>query len=159
MVQAKYLIVGHGRHGKDTVAELLGFKFSSSSWQIANLIYNSLKPKYNSVTECYDDRHNNRELWFNWITNYNTPDRCRLAREILSTNDCYVGMRRKEEFLATKRFFDLTIWVDATDRLPLEPLSSMTITRAMCDIVIDNNGSPRQLQIKCWRLKGCLNIK
>ncbi len=61
------LIIGHGRHGKDTLAELIqvytGFTFKSSSESAAEIfIYDALKEKYGykSFIECYEDRHNHR---------------------------------------------------------------------------------------------------
>ena len=63
----KLLIIGHGRHGKDTVCEILkesyGFNFrSSSDFCAEKLVYPLLKDlyNYNSYQEAYADRHNHR---------------------------------------------------------------------------------------------------
>jgi len=150
----KILICGHGRHGKDTVAEILelhfGFRYSSSSnWCSEHVVFPKLKHKYNYVTieQCYEDRVNHRSEWFDIISEYNSPDRTTLGRAILAEGDIYVGLRNKAEMWALRntRVFDISIWIDALDRLPPEDESSMTIEPWMCDFWIDNNGSPDEL--------------
>jgi hypothetical protein len=77
----KLLVIGHGRHGKDTVCEMLrddyGYTFESSSRFCSKLfIYNDLKDKYGYANEeeCYADRHNHRAEWYDAICAYNVPD-------------------------------------------------------------------------------------
>src|SRR5690606_30083610 len=96
----KLLVVGHMRHGKDTFAEILrdhyGLKFESSSQAAADIfIYEALKDKYGYKTseECFEDRVNHRQEWYEMICEYNIEDRARLAKGILERADCYVGMR------------------------------------------------------------------
>ncbi len=74
MSKLKLLVIGHGRHGKDTVCEMLrdeyNYNFISSSQFCADhFIYNDLKDKYGYTTaeECYADRHNRRADWYNMI--------------------------------------------------------------------------------------------
>lgn len=162
----KLLIIGHGRHGKDTVCEILstayGFKFESSSAFCARkFIYDELKDKYgySSYEECYVDRHNRRAEWFDMIHNYCKGDYSRLGREIFSEYDIYCGLRNKSEFHAMKNssVFDFCIWVDRSDYLPLEPRSSMTLEPWMADYVIDNNSSLEMLE-KHTRELACLLI-
>lgn len=148
----KVLILGHGRHGKDTVAEMMhemyGIVFKSSSWAAAEIfIYNQLRAwgyDYSSFEECYEDRHDHRALWKSLITKYNARDRARLCREILRTNDCYVGMRCELEYAASRHMFTHVVWVDALKRLPEDP--TMTISRDPSMIVIDNNGTLKHLE-------------
>ena len=52
----KLLVIGHGRHGKDTVCEILrdhyGYTFESSSkFCSLQFIYNDLKDKYGYANE------------------------------------------------------------------------------------------------------------
>ena len=61
----KLLIIGNGRHGKDTMAEILqrdhGIKFKASSMAASEIFINdALKEKYGYATaeECFNDRHN-----------------------------------------------------------------------------------------------------
>lgn len=125
----KILILGHGRHGKDTVAEILegmlGFKFISSSYACLHVIKPVLmaaRPEsygmYTPDEEIYEDRINCRDLWKEAITLVNTPDKAHLTKLVLEQADMYVGMRCNEEFLASKDLFDLVIWVDAFERIP-----------------------------------------
>lgn len=157
----KILIIGHARHGKDTFAELLneyyGMTFRSSSVAASEIfLYDKLKDKYGYKTpeECFNDRVNHRDEWYNEICLYNLNDKSRLAKDILNIADCYVGMRDNLEFQSCKEqsIFDLIIWVDASERLPLEPLTSFNIDKKDSDVIIDNNGNLDQLKKKAKRL-------
>lgn len=155
----KILIIGHARHGKDTFAKLLediwGITTSSSSNTALNLfMWDKLKDKYNSPQECYLDRVNNREIWYNSISEYNKNDKTRLAKDILKLTNCYVGMRSREEFLACKseNLFHLVIWVDASERLKQESNKSFNILKSDADIIIDNNSDLDSLKEKAKRI-------
>jgi len=148
------MVVGHARHGKDTVAELLmerGYTFISSSMAAAErVVLPYLKAKgihYDSVEDCFQDRGNHRAEWYNAITGYNTPDKARLGREIYKDYDVYCGLRNSREFHALRNegAFDVSIFVDASERLPLEDKSSMGIEPWMADYVLDNNGTLEEL--------------
>jgi len=132
----RVLILGHKRHGKDTVAEILrddhGLSFRSSSEFIAASVVRPAMAEagitYPSAAACFADRGNHRALWFDIISEYNREDPARLAREILSVADVYVGMRSPVEFEAARDLFDQILWVDASGRgLPPEDSSSMGI--------------------------------
>ena len=150
----KLLVVGHGRHGKDTVCELLekyGYSFQSSSKFCSELfIFNELKNKYGyqNEEECYIDRHNHRAEWYDMIHDYCSQDLARLGRELFSKNSIYCGLRNKREFFAmqNEQIFDYAIWVDRTDHLPTEDPSSMSIEQWICDYTIDNNGDLKRLE-------------
>jgi dephospho-CoA kinase len=150
----KLLVVGHGRHGKDTVCEMLqayGYTFQSSSKFCSELfIFNDLKDKYGYADEeeCYSDRHNHRTEWYNMIHDYCRDDLARLGRNLFEEHDIYCGLRNKREFFAmqNEEIFDYAIWVDRSDHLPTEDPSSMSIEQWMCDFTIDNNGSLERLE-------------
>jgi len=132
----KILVIGHGRHGKDTVAELLrdmyGFTFMSSSravmveavWPVMKNWLRGGHPvsMYQNAEECFADRHNHREKWKQLISDYNTPDKEKLAKHILRDRDVYVGMRCALEYQAcvNQRVFDKVIWVHRPG-FPIEP--------------------------------------
>lgn len=150
MTLPKLLIIGHGRHGKDTVCDILekkyNFKFlSSSQFASERLVFPALKDLYNYKTadECYADRHNHRQEWYELISDYCKPDAARLGKEIFAEYDIYCGLRNKKEFHAMKNqgVFDYAIWVDRSDYLPAEPKTSMTLEEWMADFTIDNNGT------------------
>lgn len=151
----KLLIIGHARHGKDTVSEMLhemyGLSFQSSSYYCAEkFIFDELKHRYNynTVRECYDDRHAHRREWYQLIRNYNLNDDAKLGRDILSEYDVYCGLRDVDELVAIKKegIVDNIIWVDRSKVLPNESNQSMTLTSKHADIVIDNNGSLEHLE-------------
>ena len=149
-MKLKLLVIGHGRHGKDTVCEILrgryGYSFESSSQFCSRLfIYDQLKDKYQYTSEeqCYADRHNHRAEWYNAICNYNVKDGASLGREIFKEHDIYCGLRNKREFFAMQNtgVFDKVIWVDRSDHLPPESINSMSLQQWMADHTIDNNGT------------------
>lgn len=164
MKKYNFLIAGTGRSGKDTLAEILrakyGVKFESSSYAAAKIfIYNQLKEErgYTSIEECYEDRHNHRELWYDLICWYNKDDKARLAKSILKDSDCYVGMRSKEELDKCKEdgVFSHVFWVDASKRVDYqESSSSCTVTADQADFILDNNSDLANLERQAdfvWR--------
>ena len=161
----KILILGHGRHGKDTVAEILrdmiGLTFQSSSWaacEIAVFPWLSQIYGYETVQECYDDRAAHRMQWKSLITDYNTPDKSRLCRQILEKHDCYVGMRCPLEYAASRPLFDVVLWVDAFDRHPADPSMQILYNDEMT--LVPNNGTVDELRdtlamiVAWWRGEG-----
>ncbi len=144
----KILIIGHARHGKDTVAEfiteLCGLTYESSSVAASRIfLYELMKEKYGYATaiECFNDRVNHRQEWYELITEYNKNDKARLAKAIVFGNDIYVGMRDNEEFeeCLKQGVFDLVIGVH-NYREPDEPKASFNIDFwDKCDIVIPNS--------------------
>lgn len=160
MTNKKLMIVGYGRHGKDTVCEYLqelGYSFQSSSWTCAEeVLFPLLKDKYGyeTVEECYEDRHNHRDEWFQAIKEFNTPDLTRLARIIYDKHDVYCGVRNMDEYMAIKDagLFDVSIWVDRGDHLPAEDHRSMNIPEFYADHVLDNNGSLDDLYLNLREL-------
>lgn len=146
----KLLIIGHGRHGKDTVGEILrdtyGFKFTSSSWFCAEeTIWDNWGcAVYPDIKTMYDDRANHRQLWAQMISAYNIPNKTKTAATMLDRGyDMYVGMRKKDELEACRSagIFDLIVWVDRSKHLPLEPATSMNLSESDADVTIDNNGT------------------
>jgi len=157
----KIIVTGMGRHGKDTVCEILeeffDLDFISSSQYSAKLLFSKLSPVYGykTVDECFNDRHNHREEWFNFITEYNYGDMARLGKQILSEYSVYCGIRNVDELNAIKKegIVDLIVWVDASKRLgTTEGTNSITVTEEDCDITITNNGSLQDLRDKINRV-------
>jgi len=162
------LIIGHMRHGKTTVAEMLeeeyGLSFKDSSMACAEIfIYDELKEKYGYETfeECYEDRKQHRPEWFKMICDYNEPDKARLGKEILKRADMYVGMRSDDELQECKKqnIFDLIVGVYRPN-LPEEPESSFDINMwKHCDVIVPNDGSLKELRKKIKKLKQLFNEK
>jgi len=157
----KLLIIGHGRHGKDTVCEILRDKYNysfESSSQFCNklFLFDMLKDKYNykNEQECYEDRHKHRAEWYAAICKYNEKDGAKLGRAMFSEYDIYCGLRNKKEYHAMKnnKVFDYAIWVDRSDHLPLESSSSMSLEQWMADYTIDNNGTLETLEFNISQL-------
>ncbi len=157
----KLLVIGHCRHGKDSLAEILneelGYTFESSSQSAANIfLYDLLKDKYGYKTpeECFEDRVNHRQEWYEAICEYNKDDKAKLAKGILERSDAYIGMRDREEIVESLRqgIFDLVVWVDASERLPMEDASSFNIDKSCADIIIENNNDYESFKKSVIRL-------
>ena len=151
----KLLILGYGRHGKDTVCEMLRewyhFKFVSSSFFMAGkVIFPQLAPLYGykTVDECYADRHNHRAEWFDIIAETNKDDAASLGKALFKEYDIYCGCRNEREVQAMKdqKVYDLCIWVDRSSHQPPEDRSSCTVHHRMADLMIDNNGTLADLE-------------
>jgi hypothetical protein len=167
MNKPKLLVIGHGRHGKDTVCEILrdeyGYTFESSSKFCSKLfIYDDLKDKYGYANEeeCYADRHNHRAEWYNAICDYNVPDAATLGREMFEAYNIYCGLRNKREFFAMQNtgVFDYCIWVDRSMHLAEEASDSMSLEQWMADFTIDNNGTLDDLWFNIRQLMGFLEV-
>lgn len=157
----KLLILGHARHGKDTVAHFLklhyGLVSQSSSMKACEIfLFDELKKKYDyqDVNECFKDRINHRSEWYELITEYNKEDKARLAKEILTASDMYVGMRDDEEFKECKKqgVFDFVLGV-YNPRLEEENSDSFNIDFwSVCDFIIPNNGTLDELELKTLKV-------
>ncbi len=146
----RLLVIGAGRHGKDTAAALLAAALgisavSSSEFACRKAVFPLVADLWPDWQSCYADRAAHRELWFHAIAAYNLRPGPSLAAQILVDHGIYVGMRRRAELLAQRDLFDAVIWVDASARLPAEPASSMELTASDADLVIDNGGSVSDL--------------
>lgn len=143
--KCRLLIIGHGRHGKDTVSELLAAGYglcgvSSSEFAAQKAVFPLVSDIYPDWRAAYEARGDHRELWFHAIAAYNLRPGPMLAQQILEHHDIYTGMRRRAEFERSRGFFDCVIWVDASKRLPLEPSGSMELSAKDADLIVDNNG-------------------
>jgi len=158
----KLMIIGMARSGKDEACEYLAskirFTFKGSSYLAAEIfLYDLLKDElgYQSIEECFNDRHNHRKRWYDEITKFNTPDRTKLARLILEKSDAYVGLRNSDELDQLKREMGdnlLVIWIDSSKRTPPESSDSCTVTIDQADIIVQNNGNLADFRAKLDKL-------
>lgn len=152
-IKKKILVIGHARHGKDSVAQHLAQKYNlsyrGSSEVCADWIFEILKDEhgYKTSHECFEDRVNHRALWHKLIKAYNMDDLGRLGRLILMDNDIYCGIRNPKELEAIIEEWDpIVLWVDASKRCPLEPADSMGIKFDPERFeYLDNNGTWEEL--------------
>lgn len=155
---AGIVVVGLARHGKDTVCEILrdsyGLSFESSSRiLLEEVVYPALASKYGyfSEAECYADRVNHRQEWFELLKAYNVEDKAKLGKLIFSKYDVYCGLRNRDELdaLVAAGLVNHIIWVDAEDRLGItEFCDSITITEDDANHVLDNTQSLADLRFE-----------
>lgn len=151
----RILILGHARHGKDTVAEALasefGLNFTSSSLFVAeNCIWEQWGKTqgYKSIEEMYEDRDNHRATWHRLIAEYNTPYKTRTATEMFASgHHMYVGMRAMNEFVSCMRInlFTHVLWVQRPDT-PNEPIDSFNIPQYVTTDIIINDSNIENLK-------------
>ena len=163
---SRLIIGGHKNHGKDTVAELLekkyGLRFlSSSEFACEHFIYDQLSPKYGykNSQQCFNDRVNHREEWYLAIRDFNKHDRARLGKLIYKNAPVYCGIRDIEEFIELRKCnqFDISVWVDASKRKPLEDPASISVKQSSFDVTIDNNDSKADLEANIDRFIAFIN--
>ena len=140
-------ICGHGRAGKDTAAEFfrdefgLRYTHGTSRWA-AMLVWVEMTKRqinYDTVQECFDDRHNHRELWAKIIGRHNASDPTRMYRECLEHQDILTGLRWRSEFLACRAAKLCDVWL-YIDRPGCDDVTN-EIRPEDCDVVIRNDGS------------------
>ena len=158
------LILGHGDHGKTSVALYLSDRMGlscrdSSEFAAEHTVFPVLGGKYgySNWKQCHADRRNHRDEWGDLIADYNRHDPTRLAKELLRQSEVYVGMRRWREFIPSLKqgLFSDVIWVDATGRKNLEPYTSMEFdfrsVEGLCKVwgakiwFISNQGPEKEL--------------
>jgi len=155
----KILILGHGGHGKDEVANILatihGLWVMSSSVCAFNVIEHELHIALanegffvSSTTELWNTKFSHRELWRKLIKNYNTPNLDRLTKQILFEFECdiYIGMRDADEYEASKHHFDRILYVDAWPRVERNDPSMKIEFNPKEMFRIDNSGSLNELE-------------
>lgn len=151
----KLMIVGYAEHGKDTVCQILrdeyNMKFRPTSVLAAEkIIYPKLKHRhgYQSALDCFIDRKNHRQEWFELISDYNSEDKSRFIGEVLAEQDIYCGVRCVNEYTVAmkKGLFDVSIWVDRSRHKPVESGLSCTMRPEYADTILDNNGSLEDLR-------------
>jgi hypothetical protein len=150
----RLLVLGYGRHGKDSVAEILarkhGYRFTSSSEFVAKeIIWDQWGwLRYPDFDAMFADRVNHRMVWMHMISEYNYPDKARTARTMLERGyDMYVGMRRADELAAARHLFDYIVWVDRAGFPPETGSMDITPELAQPDFTIHNDGTLEELEM------------
>jgi hypothetical protein len=140
----RYVVVGHGRSGKDTVASMLCQKLrynyggSTSSGTLPLVCY-SLYGRTDIPTQqyCYDTRHQNRAYWYDFCNLLRIIDPLMLLKLTLSQTDVIVGTRSEEEFVNSLDYFKPThvVWVDRKN-IPPDPTLEFNFAFCMQESVL-----------------------
>jgi hypothetical protein len=164
----KILVLGHGGHGKGTFCKLLeeiyGYKSHSSSKAAWPFIWPSLLessggkwamlPPDIKSEYAYLNRSEDRVLLKELILLLNTPDKTTLTRLVLEKGDVYDGMRSIEEFLPSRKYFDIIFWVDGSERKGPDPSLDIPYDEGM--VSINNNGTELDLRAVTLKLRHML---
>jgi len=159
-------VIGHGRHGKDTVAEYIselwpGFTYAyGTSWYAKDIVCDKffagspdLRAAYN--TEIFwQDRHAHRKFWFDTIRDYNATDNgVALYKDCLREQNILTGIRKASELYELKKqgIVDCTLWVER-DGWPLEAIETMELDKCDADFTIENDGTLVSLREKISRM-------
>lgn len=152
-------ICGYGRVGKDTVGKILRrktpLKYSGSlSW--VGLPYMAKRLGV-CEQEAWEERHENRELWKQYLDEYREGDPSKLIRESLERGQLVVGVRDVAELKAARAegLLDHIIWVHK-EGTPVD--STVTYTASDCDMVFCNNGTKEELEHEVDLLIGRIDI-
>jgi hypothetical protein len=149
----KIMLMGEGDCGKGTLCKFVAVKYgmsakSSSEHACEIFMFDQLKDKYGykSPKECHADRRNHRKEWYEGIYAFNKVKLTALGEDLYSKYDIYDGVRHKDEFTAMKDagLFDISIWIDSSERVDGESQESISVTKDMADIIILNNGSEEE---------------
>jgi hypothetical protein len=150
------VVTGFKGHGKDTACYMLYQRFgipfiTSSAHACETFLFEQMVREghpYRNAAECFADRDNHRDYWYEAIRAYNGDDPARMGREIFGRVSVYCGLRHMEELQALKAegLVDAVVWIDASSRKPPEAASSMSIPMSEADYVIDNNGTKMELE-------------
>lgn len=162
----KLAIVGFGRSGKDTAAEVIAahsnLKYDGRTGSTSGVILSRMltNPRYAGLSreEVYSRRLVDRELWYEVgreICNHE-DDAAGLVKECLRTGNIVVGIRSAEELKACRqeRLFDSVIWIDGGSRVPVD--TTVHFGRSDCDLVIENHGTLEEFKRKLIAFAKCL---
>lgn len=146
----KILVLGHARHGKDTVAERLAerlnISYTPASLIAAELIYDKFPVTFNSPEDAYNKRAQYRTVWFDTIAERCERNKTFLADLVFETNLIYAGTRAKDELDAIiTKYKPIIIWVDASERCSPEHPDSMQIEYRRGWLRLTNNSTEEDL--------------
>lgn len=154
------LIVGHGRGGKDTVAQFLHGRGNlrcagSFSWFALPFIAAALKEP---EQKCWEERHAKRQFWFEFCNALRANDPLFLARRALQKGNVVTGLRDRVEMDAAKAsgLFSAILWVERPG-IPVDP--TVKFTREDATDMLINDGSLEELEknsVEWAKAKGLL---
>ena len=165
MSKPRILVVGHARHGKDTVAlymqKMHDYRFVSPSWMyLMEVIWPAIRGvyqtsttfrnvrelaemeiQYENVSDALEYKGEHRKLWFDLISEWLSGDLLRAARIVYGDGHIHCGIRRVDEFTAVcEEFNPYVVWVNSLERgVPPEPKESFQLTESMAHWVLDNS--------------------
>ena len=153
----RYLVVGDGRSGKDTVAsiiaEYLGETERDETTATSWVIFEEMIKEYPDLS--YQDRLSNRIQWRDWgVALKEKHGQCFLLERCFLRSAVVTGTRTLTELASAREKWGDDLVVIYVDRdVPLDPTNEITI--ADCDYVIKNRSTLSDLHntIASWFMK------
>jgi gluconate kinase len=138
----RIVVIGHAQSGKDTVAKILskkyGLKYVNNSKIFAEKIIMPLM-KYSCVEECYADRVNNRQFWFDTLNGLLDNDIDSLSKLVFDKYDIRCGVRSIKEIARLKEHRLSVIWVERSNNPKKD--STCGVSEEHANIRLINHGS------------------
>ncbi len=135
----KVLLVGYGRAGKDCSGEWLHANRNcvyggSTSLFLAKHVAPVLGQ---SEEQCYRERHQNRDVWYQTGRQLREKDPGCLLRTGLALGNVVAGVRDLCELRAARdqKLVDVIVWIE-NPRVPVDP--TVEFTKEDCDLVLLN---------------------
>lgn len=155
----RILFVGHGRCGKDTAGKYLE---SITPLKFAGTTSEYLAPYVaaktgQSVEDAYDQRHDNRDLWYRTGREVRAKDPGILIRESMKNGEIGGGVRDFEEIIAARceGLVDLIVWIENL-WVPVDP--TVKFTARECDLVIQNNWGESDFNFRLLRFASACGL-
>jgi hypothetical protein len=154
----KVIFVGNGRCGKDEACIWFGQNTSlknagTTSKYLTHHVAMRLGLPDHVV---YQDRHQNRELWYRIGKEVRFNDPGILLREAFENGSVSGGVRDYEEVVYAREsgLVDLIVWIDRP--VPKDP--TVEFDHTVCDITIPNHGTLAEYHSRLERLAKAINV-
>lgn len=145
----KVAIAGHGRHGKDTVADRLAATTRLRYWGSCSrvILPHAARRLGLPEAEAWRTRHECREVWRALGDELRAHDPGFLARTVLKRGDVVCGVRSRPEMEAVLRegMVDVAVWVD---RKGFPPDPTQEFGPELCHVVLQNHWGLAELHAR-----------
>lgn len=153
------MIIGRGRAGKDSTAEILSRHSRLLYCGSTSTVMLPLIAKEIGISEeaAWNTRHAYRQYWKDFCDKFRANDPSIIGRMLLDTGSNFVvGPRDVKEIktIQDEGLVDMTIWIERN--VPED--ITVSFGPELADIVVTNNGNYAELEAKLINLAKAMNI-